>query len=73
MNEYTNTQIASSRNAELTAKARKAGLTSRNATPQHPPQLVRPDRQAADARRRQVTSAGRRSNTHHRFISAPKS
>lgn len=32
MNEYTNTQIASSRNAELTAKARKAGLTSRNAT-----------------------------------------
>ncbi len=30
MNEYTNTQIASSRNAELTAKARKARLTSKN-------------------------------------------
>lgn len=31
MNEYTNTQIATSRNAELAAKARKARLTSKNA------------------------------------------
>ena len=31
MNEYTNTRIAASRNAELVAKARKARPTSKNA------------------------------------------
>lgn len=32
MNEYTNTKLATSRNATLTAKARTARLTSKNAS-----------------------------------------
>ncbi|MBM7783375.1 hypothetical protein [Tenggerimyces flavus] len=31
MNEYTHTKLATCRNAELAAKARKARLTSKNA------------------------------------------